>query len=272
MTIHNLPRVRNGLAFVLLAAFAVGGCSSEAPSSPASGSAANVVQSSDAAQSAEKEEGPSQESLKAYFEALGSTDPGIAGEAIEMAAPGSNAQAYAIYITAGIQSNRDAGYSNEPQTVKVIEGGFALCYEGQGEDGCSEYTNIQHEGDQIADFDAGGSPLAGRLSLGSGEAQALGSVGEATMVAAYKSIRGDVVVMFEVSSASDGMWITPIYTAPDGRQSQVSGIAGPTELNAGAFANYTFTFEGAQFGGEVRVDAIGGPDAYEEGSATFATQ
>ena len=262
-----------GLALASVASLGLSACSGDAPSSPAEDSAANVVQSAEVEdpQSEEEPEGPSQAELKAYFEALASGDPGTMAEAVEMAAPGSNAEAYAIYLAAASQADRDGGYSAEPQTVKTVDGGFETCTDGTGDDTCSVYTNIQHDGEKIADFDAGDYPLAGRLSLGNGEAQALGTAGEATLVAAYKSISGYVVAVFEISSATPGMWPMATYTAPDGRQSQETMRSGPTELGEGAFANYAFFFEGAEFGGQVRLEAIDG-NGYDAGEATFATQ
>ena len=264
-------RLSIGAALVLAVTLGIGACSGKPASTPTEDSTANVVQSEEEEAQPEEVDGPTQAELQAYFEALATADPGKMAEAVEMAAPGSNAQAYAIYLTGSAQADRDAGYTTEVQEVETIEGGFAFCPEGVSENPCSEFTNIQHDGNQIADFDAGGVPLTGRLSLGNGEAQPLGGAGEATMVAAYKSISGAVVAVFEVSSASDGLWVTATYTAPDGRQSNSTQWSGPTDLKAGAFANYSFYFAGAEFGGTVELKAIKG-DGYDGGTAAFPTQ
>ena len=260
-----------GAAFALLTSLGLGACASEPPSTPANDATANVVQSSEETHP-EEEAGPSEGELQAYFAALATDDPALMAEAAEMAAPGSNAEAYAIYLAAAAQANRDAGYSPDPSEVTVVKDGFENCPGVASQrDECFLYTNVQHEGDQIADFDAAGDPLSGRLSLGSGEAQPLGDHGQATLVAAYRSIANAVVVVFEVTSASEGMWVTADYVAPDGRQAESSLMAGPLGLSEGAFANYAFFFDGAEFGGQVKLKAIDG-DGYDGGTATFATQ
>ncbi len=276
MRTTKLPKISVSVALALGVTFAAGACSSEPSSSPAENPTANVVQSNDAAQSdaqAEEEvDGPTQAELLAYFEALTSGNPSAISEAVEMAAPGSNAQAYAIYRRGTAQADLDGGFTNQPSKVTAIEGGFKSCDDGASSgDSCFEFTNIQHDGEQIADFDAGGTPLAGRLSLGNGEIQPLGEAGSASMLAAFKASSGAVVAVFEVSAAVDGMWVTATYTAPDGRQSQSTLMSGPTDLGAGAFANYSYVFEGADFGGQVHLEAIDG-NGYDAGSATFATQ
>lgn len=270
---RQLFKASIGLALAVAAAPALIGCSSEPPSVPADNAAANVIQSDEKSEEPQSEEpeGPSQAELLAYFEALATSDPGMMTDAVEMAAPGSNAQAYAVYLRGVAQSDRDGGYPTEPQTAKQIEGGFQLCSGVGSSEECSDYTNIQHDGAQIADFYTGGNPLAGRISLGSGEAQSLGEAGSASLVAAYRSNAGAVVVVFEISSSSDGMWATATYTAPDGRQASSSLMTGPAELGSGAFANYTYFFEGAEFGGQVSLQAIDG-NGYDAGSASFPTQ
>lgn len=272
MWTKRLSTVSASVALLLIAVLGLGACSSDSPSSPTEDAAVNVVQSQETPQSEEEPDGPSQAELQAYFEALASEDPGVMAEAVDMAAPGSNAQAYAIYLSAVAQADRDGGYSTDPSSVKPIEGGFEICSAGiSDQDSCNEYTNVQHEGDQIADFDTGGKPLSGRLSLGSGEAEPLGDVGSATMVAAYESISGAVVVVFEVSSTDEGMWVTATYVAPSGRQAEPTMMGGPINLGDGAFANNVFAFEGAEFGGQIKLTAING-DGFESGTAAFATQ
>ena len=254
-------------------ALSIASCSGDSPSTPAENADTNVVQSAESPQSEEEaEEGPTEAELMAYFEALGSEDPKIIREAVEMAAPGSNAEAYAIYYAAARQAGRDAGYPTESTAVKRTEGGFSLCPELEtGEDECFDYTNIQHEGDQIADFYVGDDPLAGRLSLGSGEAQPLGELGEATMIAAYRSVGGYVVTVLEIKSSSEGLWPIATYLAPDSRQSDVTLMDGPVDLSSGALANYAFYFEGAEFGGEVLIEAID-ELGQSSGSVSFQTQ
>lgn len=242
---------------VSVLALPLAACSSESPSTPAEGAAVNVVQSAEIAQSDPEPDGPSQAELQAYFEAVNSDDPKVIQDAVELAAPDSNAQAYAVYRTAVAQAGRDAGHAGEKNIVKSTDGGFEACTEFASDDNeCAEYTNIQHEGDKIADFDAGGEPLAGRLSLGNGETVPLGALGDATLLAAYRSIAGHMIVVFEMTSSSEGFFPLATYIAPDSRQSDSTLMDGPIDLNPGALANYAFYFEGAEFGGEILIEAI----------------
>lgn len=248
------------------------GCAGQPASVPAEDAAAHVAQS-EAPQSEDVEEGgPSQEDIRAYFEAFSSGDPKDAAEAVQLAEPGSNAAAYAIYLQSTQQALRDFGFSQEKQKVEAIDGGFSLCPEFVTEEApCSEYTKIQHVGDRIADFDAGGEPLSGRLTLGNGVAEPLGEIGEAEMIAAYRSISGTVVVTFDITSKSDGLFVYANYLAPDGRQSESTAMNGPLDLASGAFGTYAFYFDGAEFGGTVSLEAFS-DTAFDVPATKFATK
>ncbi len=190
------------LAVVLLGSFALAACAEPVVSTPTQETKVNVVQS-DEPQSAVQEEpnGLSEAQAKEYFEKLANENPQEGAEAAALAAPDSNAFAYATYLTATFQSYRDGGFKADKSTVNKIDDGFSLCPKDLNVDEpCSEYTHIQDVDGKIADFDTGGEPLAGRISLGSGEAKALGDIGEATLLASYKAISGNVVVVFDIRS------------------------------------------------------------------------
>lgn len=189
----------------------------------------------------------------------------------ELAAPGSNAEAYAIYLTGLYEADRDAGFQNEPESVETIDGGFAICSTPVSDDRpCTEFTNIQHKGDKIADFDAGGEPLAGRLVLGDGQAQPLGNMAEITLIASYRSAAGNVIVVTEISSNVDDFFPSASYRAPDGRQSDTTMISGASMLQAGSRSYYAYMFEGAEFGGELLFTNYD-PNTLEDVKLTLAT-
>ena len=257
----------------MLGASSLGACSGTPASTPAEDATVNVVQSAEPQSEAQEEpEGPSEAEIEEYFDKLATGDPKVAAEAAALAAPDSNAFAYATYLAATYQAARDGGFSSEKSTVNKIDGGFEMCAESLNSgDPCSEYTNIQHVGDKIADFNAGGEPLAGRISMGSGEAQPLGDIGEATLIASYKSISGYVVAVFDVKSSSEGLWLSATYMAPDGRQSQSTMYDGPNQLANGAFGTFSFMFEGAEYGGSVILEPFS-ESSYDVASTTFALQ
>gem|GEM_PF-2979592 len=204
---------------------------------------------------------PTNEDLGTYFAAVAGTDPvELKRVADELTAPGSNAYAYAIEQAASNQAVLDGGRPLEPQDLEAIEGGFALCPLATtgGDDACSEFTNLKYVDGKLADFDAGGSPLAGRITLGNGEGVALGNVASVNFIAAYRSISGAVWVVVEVRSNVDGLSISygSTYQAPDGRQADATDVIGPSELRSGSLANYAFVFQGAEFGGRLSIEAF----------------
>lgn len=263
-------------ALSLAGFLALAGCSSSPTSTPAEDATANIVQSeeSDAQSAPQSEEpvGPSEADLQAYFGALATDNPPEIAEAASLAAPGSIAYAYATYLAAAQQASRDAGLQANPGTSSPIENGFEMCPVTVTEDNpCVEYTNIQHDGDKVADFDVNGQSLHGRLSLGSGEVKPLGELASMELIASYKTASGHVVGVFEVRSQSDGLSMWATYVAPDGRQQDMVAVNGPSMLSNGALANYMFWFEGAEFGGTIKVEGLS-DDSYETSSVEFATQ
>lgn len=269
-------RLKTVLATLAVASLplSVASCAKDAPSTPAEDSDLNVVQSVESPQPEEEEveEDPEEGELQEYFEAIASSDPKVVERAVGMAAPGSNAEAYAIYLAAARQSAKEAGVPIDAEVVEPTEAGFALCPEAPTEEEpCTEFTGFQYDGDKIADFHTGGDPLAGRLSLGDGEVVPLGDLGDASLIAAYRSVAGYVVTVFEMRASSHDVFPVATYIGPDGRQTDAAFMYGPTDLNAGALANYSFYFDGAEFGGEVLVGLMN-DFGLSSGSVGFQTE
>jgi hypothetical protein len=250
-------------AVVLTAAVVLAGCTASIATPSPTDVAAPVVTPA----------APSNEVLAEYFAAVASQDPTeLRRVADEIAAPESNAYAYAIEQAGVSQAIQDAGYPLYEQKIKTIAGGFALCEVDTAEDApCSEYTNLTYTDGKLADFDAGGEPLTGRISLGDGTAVPLGDLGTVTFIAAYRSIAGAVFVVVDIRSNIDGLSpsYSSSYIAPDGRQANAAEVTGPTELSAGALGTYFFAFDGAVFGGTLKISAFNAN--YDEVSADIAT-
>jgi len=242
-----------GLSLVVGSALLLAGCSGPQARPATTSSDANVA--SPAA--------PSTEELAEYFGAIAGANPDEQrAVAAELTAPGSNAYAYAIEQAAVNQALMDSGAGTDaPSKLNTLTDGFELC-DSDLISGEETYAD-----GKLSDFDAGGSPLAGRLSLGDGSAIKLGKLATAELIAAYTSIAGDLYVVFEIKSKTDEFSIDydTTYLAPDGRQASVTSTIAPSELSSGALANYAFIFEGASFGGKLKLK---GYDAnYNEVSA-----
>ncbi len=213
---------------------------------------------------------PSNEDLTTYFTAVASGTPAeLRDVAEELTAPGSNAFAYAIEQGAAKQAYLDGGISDYPAEIETIDGGFSICSTNQltSDEVCNEFTELEYLDGKLSDFDAGGEPLGGRISLGSDDLYPLGDAGTARLIAAYRTISGSVNVVLEVKSNANefSLGYGSSYQAPDGRQSQPSGVVGPTRLQAGSLANILLAFDGAEFGGTLRL--VGYDSAFNEVSA-----
>lgn len=218
-------------------------------------------------------EEPSNDELRDYFAAVWSDDATKTKQAIKMAAPDSNAEAYAIYLAGASQSVLDSGQA-EPRTepVEEIEGGFKQCDRlDDGTDDCSEATDIVYVDGKIADFSTGGTPIGERLVTGTGKPHRLGDLGEATLIAAYRTAKGDLYAVFEIKSNANKLGINydTNYIAPNGRQTQNGGVTAPTELGKGALANATLVFEGAEFGGKLRLNVYSAEGNFKTATAEF---
>jgi hypothetical protein len=203
--------------------------------------------------------------LTSYFEAvLTTTSPADIIKGKDFAAPGSNAEAYAIEQSAHNQAKLDAGLLEDSEGVVLFEEGEVLyCDPGYDfpdvdrADYCVSYTNFEFVDGKLAEFDAGGTPLEGRISLGDPEPIMIGNIGQATVIASYETVGGDLVIVLEVTSATSLMgWGTydTVYVGVDGRQMLNSSADGPYELKDGRTANIAFLFSEAKIGGQLEVE------------------
>lgn len=226
-----------------------------------------------ASKAPEVTEAPSDDELKDYFEAVWSDDAIKTKQAVEMAAPGSNAEAYAIYLAGVAQSALDAGEAvPDTNQVEEIDGGFRQCQKLEdGSDDCSEATGIKYVDGKIADFNTGGTPIGDRLVVGSGRPQPLGDLGKARLIGGYRTAEGNLYAVFEITSKVNGLGINSdtSYIAPNGRQTQNGGATSPSEWRKGALANATLLFQGAEFGGTLRLNVFTTTGDFDAASAEF---
>ena len=255
---------------LVLSASVLTGCSDDPMSTPIEETTTTVVESAEPS-SKEPTEGPSEEDLTAYFSAIASNDPDEINGVVDLTASGSLAESYAIYFGAVNQASRDYGMPSDESNLSETEDGFEICPDVvTDDDPCVEYTNLKHDGDKLASFEVNGNSLDDRISVGDGEAQELGTLGSATFIAAYKSVAGNLVVVFDVRSQADGLWVDATYTALDGRQAQATMSVGPTSLSNGNFGTMAFNFEGAEVGGIVTLTPWS-DSVYDSEGVDFAT-
>lgn len=254
----------------LLAASSLVACSGTSESDPT----ANVAQSTEPQSQKQEEPGdPAEAGIKEYFDKLATGEPKDAEEAAKLAAPDSNAYAYAKYIAATDQAASDRALAPETSTVNKVDGGFKVCADTLNvSDPCAEYTNIQEVDGKIANFDTDGEPLTGRVSLGDGKAQPLADLGEATMVASFKSSGGIILTVFDVRSKADGLQLSATYAAPDGTESESIIPEAANQMAEGASASHLlFMFDSPNYGGNVLLKPY--TDSSKDAPATtFAVQ
>ncbi len=261
------------IALIAAGVLLISGCANSTPVAATSEAAANTVEATvppTAAPESTAPTSPSDAEVKLYFEKLASGNPSLMREAIDLAHPGSNAAAYATYLSSFAQAERDAGAPTVASRVSKIDGGYEMCSPNTAQS-CADYTNLQHTEGKLSDFYAGDGPLSGRLSVGTGESLPLGDLGTVEFISAYRTIAGDVVIVLDINSSSDGLWVAADYVAPDGRQSQPTFQVGPNELMRGSLGTLGLIFEGAEFGGSLTIQPYTS-EVYDAAAVSIPTQ
>lgn len=205
---------------------------------------------------------PSDDDIQAFMETIANQDPSELEAAQEYVVEGSPADDYLLYSAHNADSAIDGGITGEPNVeVNPIEGGFEICDTFQGEETCAAYTDFVGESGKIYSFNAGGSPLEEKLTVGSGtEIEGPGG-SSVELVAAYENAYGThLFVAYKLRSGTQDLDFPMVsYRGADGRQSQVESLQGGTSLAPESMSHYTAAFPGAELGGELLLD-IYGPD------------
>jgi len=199
-----------------------------------------------------------------YFSAHALAQPEDRIKARDFAFPGSNAEAYAIQQSQSTQAQLDGGAFDATINDLVFrEGGFFNCSprwknpDVLFEDACSGYSEFAFEGNRLADFNAGPTPLEGRIFMGSGEVLEIGSIGTIKVLSAYETIGGYLWLTTEVVSNTEELNIETwrsVYVVGGDRQVDNSGSEGPSNIKDGRRAYVSFLFSGARIGGELEVN------------------
>lgn len=199
-----------------------------------------------------------------YFGRHALAQPDEKLEAKEFAVPGSNAEAYAIQQSRSVQASLDGGDFDSTVYELVWQGmDFYSCdpvYKNPDvllQDACYSYSDFTFEGNLLADFNAGPSPLEGRILVWDGEVYEIGDIGTFELLSAYVSISGSLWVTAEVVSTTEELNIESwqsVYLIGDGRQIANSGSDGPSELKEDRRGYVSLLFAGAAIGGDLEVN------------------
>lgn len=279
-------RRASALAAAALLVLTVAGCGGADDAKPATGDdRANVADgspptSSDDPDDSGETEGnpstdlPSDEDIEAYFEAFADREPDPLNEALDLTEPGSVAEAFLLYTISVVDAVFAAGYSVEDVAATdfdEIDGGWRVC-NGEEDDDCYDYTEIEGRDGKIVNFLANGEQLNDRLTVGSGEPVPAGEFGTVTLRAAYHNKdKSQLNVIVDVTSGDEPIDVADYnstYRGADGRQYTAGDDSfGGDELGPNSTTTVALAFPNAAFGGEVTVELQN--ESYDEATATL---
>ena len=189
----------------------------------------------------------------AYFDTLFSGDPAEISTLEAQTAPGSPAEAYALFQLAFAEAIAAFEGVIEPSHVYLTADGVLLCV---AEGSCVYATDLEVIDGQLADFTVDGEEIGPRLGR-PGQALTVGPV-TARVEAAYRSVtRGDALrVYVEVASTSDAMFelSNAVYVDAEGNLTPVDRETslGAVDGTAREPVSVGLDFPGADPGGELR--------------------
>lgn len=268
------------LAWVLIPTLMVlGACGGTDVKPAGKDEAAEVVGNSPSASPSEstKTDLPDSDTVKQYAEGINADTIEGYDKALSAALPGSPAAAYATYLKASMQSQIDGGTAGDLARSELtdIDGGFESCASADGEKVCYKYTDFTGRESKVANLSVNDKPLDGRLTVGSGAATPISGLNaKATFLAAFETSDGKQLLVVLSVKSGKGTKVNlseASYRSQDGRQSQSSGMHGPSELGADSVANYTFAFPTAKVGGALTLKVYD-ESFMNSGSVTLKTR
>ncbi|MEV5001997.1 hypothetical protein [Nocardioides sp. LML1-1-1.1] len=235
-------------------------CSDDPDTSPG-GADGRTAGSADDGETTGDSSGPSGEDVRAFFEALASSDVTQMEDVRSLAAPGSVAALYLEHQTALSVALRDGGSeAYDPERLTKKGDGFESCSTADKKDekkSCSTYGDIQSDGDKISSFTVNGKDLRNRLLAGGKKRFKAGDLAEIRLVTAYQSVNGDLYVALDLRNTTSGAAVAvesrTAYRTPEGRQVQLAGQSGPTSVQADSMAHIALAFAAAEVGGELNL-------------------
>ena len=187
-----------------------------------------------------------------YFDALFSGDAERIATLQESTAPGSPAEAYAVFQIEFVQTLAEVGGTADDASVYLTGDGVLICVQA---DECVHATDLQVVNGQLVGFRVEGEDIAPRL----GRATEPIPVGSSTaqLRAAYRSVnRGNLVLYVELTSADEVMFelSTAVYVDADGNQTPIDreNSIGAVDFDLKGTATVKLEFPGVGPGGSAR--------------------
>jgi hypothetical protein len=189
----------------------------------------------------------------AYFDALFSGDPAAVTTLQTLTAPGSPAEAYALYQLAFADTITAFGGEIEPSYLYLTADGVLLCLTT---DQCVYITDLEVVDGQLADFLVDDTEIGPRLGV-PGQPVSVGPV-TTRVKAAYRAITGSdaLRIYVELSSTADATFelSNAVYVDADGNLTPVdrNTSIGAVDGTAREPVSVALDFPGADPGGELR--------------------
>lgn len=220
---------------------------------------------------------PSEETVEAYFNALASRDPDDLADAMDLAVPGSYAEAMLKYYSSIMDAVFAAGYTVDDVAgrIKEIDGGYRICDDPADSDSCSELTDIVGSSGLVSGFKIDGQDRTDKLVVGSGTPISAEALADVTLRGASEQTTPDRLnVVIDVKSGAQPVSInaySATYRTPEGRQIEASSdsIVGSTDLQPDSTTTAVLVFPNAAIGGEVTLEVV--DEDYETHQVTIPT-
>ena len=188
-----------------------------------------------------------------YFDSLFSGDPTEVATLQQVTAPGSPAEAYAMYQIEFVQTRAELGGDTlNPVHVYLTAEGVLICVTS---DSCVHATDLQVVNGQLVSFKVEGEDIAPRL----GRATDPVPVGTSTasVQAAYRSVTGDLLSVFVELTSTDAVMFelsTAVYIDADGNQTAIDRTESirAEDFDLKGTVTVALVFPGVDPGGEVR--------------------
>jgi hypothetical protein len=205
---------------------------------------------------------PSKSTLHTYFDAIANATISSYDKALKVAAPGSPAAGFVIYLRAAADAVVGSGQEVDAANARALvkDGGFWFCNGGGSSRTCFRYTDITGADGKVVDFSVNGKPIADRVALGTGTPVRLAAVdAHAAFVVAFESSAGDnLFVAVRVESGTQPLeTVEAAYRTASGKVVESARMSGPSQLRGGDKGSYVFAFPGARIGGTLSLTVHG---------------
>jgi hypothetical protein len=206
----------------------------------------------------EAEEPDAPEAARAYFDAMATLQPSTMRQMLDHAVEGSPAYVYASVQVAAVEALADQGMTDDAGDATVTETGMRVCNTDiDGSRNCTDMEELTVTNGKLATFTVDGTQIDDRLAAGG--ATATEGATSVTLLGAYHSIQGDVLlVALDIVNEGDEPTNLNIYSAEyvndAGRQVSAGDAIGPSELRGGAAGSAVIYIPAQSVGGTFYLD------------------